>query len=217
MELTDLANLIKSRRSIHKWKNKEVSVELLKQAVELAIWAPNSGGMQNWHFYIIVNRDTISAMADAVQANAVHVASWLEADNLSEAAAKWREGAVRFRNAPAVIAVAADQYFMPADKTIMARAETDAKAKEIRDWRNAANSRVQSIAAAIMNMLLVFHQMGLGALWMTGPMQGKGDIEKILKTPPGRDVLALVPVGYADEDLAPKDRRPFDEVCDIIQ
>jgi len=132
MELTDLANLIKSRRSIHKWKDKEVSVELLKQAVELAVWAPNAGGMQNWHFYIIVNRDTINAMADAVQANAVHVASWLEADNLSEAAAKWGEGAVRFRNAPAVIVVAADQYFMPADKIIMARAETDAKAKEIR-------------------------------------------------------------------------------------
>ena len=52
---------------------------------------------------------------------------------------------------------------------------------------------------------------------MTGPMQGKGDIEKVLKTPPGRDVLALIPVGYADESPVPKDRRPFNEVCEIIR
>lgn len=36
MELTDLASLIKSRRSIRRWQDKGVSEDLLVQAIELA-------------------------------------------------------------------------------------------------------------------------------------------------------------------------------------
>ena len=43
MELTDLASLIRSRRSIRRWQDREVSEDLLLQAIELATWAPNGG------------------------------------------------------------------------------------------------------------------------------------------------------------------------------
>jgi len=44
--------------------------------------------------------------------------------------------------------------------------------------------------------MLVLHQMGLGTLWMTGPLHAKADIEKLLKIPEGLDIVTLVPVGY---------------------
>ena len=180
MELTDLEDIIRSRRSIRSWQNKEVSEELLLQAIELATWAPNGGNQQNWRFYIIVNRDTIKAIADAVQATADQIASWPEAEKLGVAAGL-REKASFFRNAPAAIAVATAQYQSPIDQVLAAREKTDPQAVLIRQWRGISNSRIQSVASAIAYLLLILHQMGLGAVWMTGPLQAKEEVEKILQ------------------------------------
>jgi len=214
MEFTELANLIKGRRSIRRWQDKKVSEELLSQAVELATWAPSGGNQQNWHFYVIVNRDTIGAIADAVQAKADQITSWPEADKLGDVA-RFQDRAAFFRSAPALIAVAAAQYQSAVDLVLTAR-ETDPQAAQIHEWRNVANSRIQSVASAITYLLLIFHQMGLGAVWMTGPMQAKKDIEKILKVPPEMDIVALIPVGYPDESPT-SSRRPVGEVTEIIR
>ena len=217
MEFAELDKLIRSRRSIRKWQSKRVSEDLLLKAIELATWAPNAGNQQNWRFYVVLNKGTIESMATATQGIADQVASWLEADQQQAMAAKWRESAGLFRGAPALIGVAASQYQSPADKVLVTRGKTDARAGQIRDWRNAADSRIQSIAAAITYLLLLFQQMGLGAVWMTGPMQAKGELEKILHVPQGMELVALIPVGYPDESPAPKARKSVAEVCEIIK
>jgi len=217
MELKDLTDLIKSRRSIRQWQNKKVPADMLKQAVEAAIWAPNAGNMQNWHFYIVTNRETINAMGDVFEANAAIVASWIEEENLGEAAIKWRQSASILRTAPAIIAAAAEKYERPPDKVIVTKAQTDPKAKQIHEWRSITSSRLQTVAAATSYLILVLHQMGLGTLWMTGPMQAKGEIEKILNVPSEEDIFALISVGYANESPVPKERRPIDEVCTVIK
>ena len=104
MQPGDLAGLIKTRRSIRRWQAREVPRELLLQAVELATWAPNGGNRQNWHFYIILNRDTIQAIADAVQASADRLAAWPEANQFGSEVSRWRQNASFFRTAPAAIA-----------------------------------------------------------------------------------------------------------------
>ncbi len=58
--------------------------------------------------------------------------------------------------------------------------------------------------------------MGLGATWMTGPMQSRGELEKMLHIPQGVELLALLPVGYPAESPAPKERKPVAEICEII-
>ncbi len=78
MELSDLENLIKTRRSVRRWQYRPVAAELLTRAVELATWAPSGGNQQNWRFYIIVSPARIKAIADAVQASADLTASWPE-------------------------------------------------------------------------------------------------------------------------------------------
>ena len=216
MLLNDLGNLIRSRRSIRSWQDKEVPQELLLQAIELATWAPNGGNQQNWRFYLILNRDTIKAIADAVQSNANQIASWPEADKYMDTN-RMRERAGFFRKAPVAIAVAASQYQSSIDKILATREETDNQARTIRQWRNIADSRIQSVAAAIAYLLLILHQIGLGAVWMTGPMQAKEEIEKILQVPSWMDVVAFIPVGYPAETPARGERKPIEEVCEIIR
>jgi nitroreductase len=217
MELSELDSLIKGRRSIRAWQKKSVPEELLLRAIELATWAPNGGNQQNWRFYVIQNQDVIKAIADAVQARSEMMASWKEAAQFGDTASGLLERSSFFRNAPVGIAVAAAQYQSPVDKILALRGEKDAEAKKIREWRRTANTRIQSVASAIAYMLLVLHQMGLGAVWMAGPTQAKGEIEKILKVPPEMDVVAYIPVGYPAEAPAPKGRKPVREVCEVIK
>ena len=129
MEFMDLEKLIKGRRSIRCWQDKEVPEELLLKAIKLATWAPNGGNQQIWHFYVIVNRGTITSIADAVQASAVQIAPWLEADGFKADADRMRQRASLFRSAPAAIAVGAGQYQSLLDQVLAARGKIDPQAE----------------------------------------------------------------------------------------
>jgi nitroreductase len=216
MEWRDLEQLIKGRRSIRVWQDRAVDAALLVKAVELATWAPNGGNQQNWRFYAITNRGVINQIADAVQASANQMATWAEATEHMESASGWAERASFFRAAPAAIAIAASQYQSPVDKVLEAREGADPKAAQMRRWRNTADSRIQSVASAIGYLLLILHQMGLGAVWMTGPMQAKKQLEKILQVPAAFDLVAFIPVGYPAESPESKGRRPVAEVCEVV-
>lgn len=216
MQLDELSNLIKARHSIRRWQNKEVPLELLKKAVDLATWAPNGGNKQNWRFYIITNRNTINAIADEVQNTTNQMASWPEAREFVADVDKWRERAGFFRSAPAAIAVSASQYISEADKILGAREKFDPEASKMRVWRNSANTKIQSVASAIAYLLLILHQMGLGAVWMTGPIQAKGNLEKLLGVPSNMDMVAFIPIGYPGENPVIRGRRPVEEVIEII-
>jgi len=216
MEFSELESLIKTRRSVRKWQNKKVPEELLIKAVELATWAPSGGNQQNWHFYVVVGPDKIRAIADAVRASSQLMASWTEPAR-SGPAPGFGRGATFFEAAPAVIAVAMSPYRSGADIAFEAREKTDPRAARMLRARRTADSGVQSVSAAISHLLLVFHQMGLGAVWMTGPIQAKEEIERVLNVPAGLDLIALIPVGYPDEKPESRGRKPFSEVGEIVR
>lgn len=216
MEMTELAELIKTRRSIRAWQDKDVPREQLEQAIELATWAPNGGNQQNWRFYLIMNKETIGKIADAVEESAKLIASWPEAsDRMDVSMLVQRSGF--FRSAPAAIAVAASRYQSPIDQIMEAREGIDEEAARIRSYRNTADSRIQSVSAAVAYLLLVLHGMGIGSLWMTGPLQAKAQIEKILNVPDELDVVTFIPVGYPATEPGNGERKPFSEVCEIIE
>jgi len=80
MKIEELEEIIKGRRSVRRWKNQEVSEDVLVRAVETATWAPNGGNFQGWRFKVVTNRELIVRMADAVQSVADKIASWPEAE-----------------------------------------------------------------------------------------------------------------------------------------
>jgi nitroreductase len=215
MELHDLETLIRGRRSVRQWLDKEVPLDSLTKAVELATWAPNAGNRQNWHFSIVVNRGKINSIADAVQTSVDEMVSWPEAKEFPDVV-KWRERASFFRSAPAAIAIGVSAYDSAADAIISAR-RNDPRANQMRVWRDTADTRIQTAASAIAYLLLVLHQMGLGAVWMTGPAQAAGEVERILGMPPGCNLVAFIPVGYPAETPSQPPRRPLEEVCEVIK
>lgn len=59
----NILNVIKKRRSIRKYKKKNVSKDLLLQLIEAAIWAPSGSNVQPWYFIIIDNVNTIEQVS----------------------------------------------------------------------------------------------------------------------------------------------------------
>lgn len=49
----ELENVVKGRRSIRKFKTKEVLGDVIKEILDTARWAPSWGNTQPWEFYVI--------------------------------------------------------------------------------------------------------------------------------------------------------------------
>jgi len=216
MEFKDLENLIKTRRSIRRWKEGTVPEEMILKALELAAWAPNGGNQQNWKFTVVTNKSLINGVADAVQAKVNMMTDWPEAESFGEEVTRWRSNASFFRAAPVCIAVYMAAYESIADKLLYLRVTKDQAAQPIIDARRSANSSLQSASAAMAYLLLALHAQGLGAIWMTGPLVAKAEIEKLLGAPPEQILVGLIPVGYPDEQPE-KTRKPLTEVVEFLR
>jgi len=216
MEIEALEKLIKTRRSIRKWKNQAVPEELLKKAVELATWAPNGGNYQGWHFVVVTNPAVIGQMADAVQTVADRICSWPEGAAWAEEVERARKNSSYFRNAPACIGVFIKRYTSAADKLLLAREAIDSEAQRILSHRRSAPTAIQSAAAAVTTLLLVLQAAGLGAVWLGAPLIAKQELENLTHAPKEASLVCLVAAGYPDESPQ-KDRRAVEEVLEFIR
>jgi nitroreductase len=217
IKMEELGELIRTRRSIRKFQDKPVPEDLLVKAIELAAWAPNGGNYQPWKFLIITNRELIHKMGDAVKAKTEIMASWPEAVICGDMLERWKKTSDFFRGAPACIAVLMGRYSSIADQVLRARGETDPVARDIHSYRQIGNSSLQSVAAAITYLLLIFHSLGLGTTWMAGPQQAKKEIERLLGVTPEWDFVDLIPVGYPAETPKTAGRKPVNEVIQFFR
>ncbi len=55
--------LIKSRRSIRKFKDKEVSMEMIEELIQESTCAPSAGNGQPWNFFVINNREVMNQIS----------------------------------------------------------------------------------------------------------------------------------------------------------
>ena len=216
MDIQEFEKIIRGRRSVRRWKNQEVPDELLRRAVELATWAPNGGNFQGWRFVVIKNRQVIANMANAVQTVADRIASWPESATWKEDMDWSRKNASFFGNAPVCIATFVGRYQSVMDKVLDARGSSDPEAEQIMAFRRISPTAIQSIAAAVATMLLVFQQMGLGAVWLGAPLMAMQEIKTLVKAPAGFDLTGLIAVGYPDESPQ-QDRKPVDQVLEFIR
>ena len=212
-----LSELIKTRRSIRKFRDQPVPEDLLVKVLELAAWAPNGGNHQAWRFVIVTNKERIAQIADAVKAKTELMAAWPEAERFGETVTRWRQNSDFFRDAPVCIAVLMGRYASIADQILQLREKTDAVAQEIRACREIGKSSLQSAAAAITYICLLLHYHGLGATWMAGPLQAKKEIERLLDVSADWDFVGLIPLGYPAETPGAGQRKPIEEVIQFLR
>ena len=69
----------------------------------------------------------------------------------------------------------------------------------------------QDTAAAIQNILLSAHSLGLGSCWIGAFKEEQ--VRKIINAPKDVKPVAIIPVGYADEKPEPRRRRSLGEIA----
>ncbi len=61
----DILHLVKKRRSVRNFKEKEIPKNLEKKLIESLIWAPSAGNLQSRKFYFVRNQEKKEAIAKA--------------------------------------------------------------------------------------------------------------------------------------------------------
>lgn len=69
-------------------------------------------------------------------------------------------------------------------------------------------------AIAVDHMSLVATAEGLGTCWVG--WYEKDVVKKLLSIPAGQDIAILMPIGYPDENPAPRPRKPVSELITVI-
>ena len=70
---------------------------------------------------------------------------------------------------------------------------------------------VQSCGAAIQNMLLTAHEMGIASCWIGGLLEKADDINKLLEVDDSLELMSVVSLGYGRGNPTNIDRKDINE------
>lgn len=191
-----MLSAIENRRSIRKYKSREVPKELIEEIIRAGMLAPSSKNRQPWKFIV--------ATGDAKQEGLEAMRKGLEREKekpLLPGSARFIGGAEYtlgiMSEAPAVIYIVNP---MGTDVELAVSAET-----YIFELCNA-----QSIGAAIENMTLAATELGLGSLWICDTYFAYRELCDWLQE--DGTLAAALAIGYGDEMPAARPRKKFEDV-----
>jgi len=195
--MSSLLEALKQRRSIRKYQNKPVPKELVFKVLESAGFAPSAHNSQPWRFVVIEDSEVKTSLAEQM---AQAWAADMEKNGSKIDEAKRIERRERFTKAPVLIIAC-----LAMDGMI---AFTDEQ-RQLTEHDLA----VESLAAAIQNILLTAHGLGLGACWYCAPAFCKPTVRKTLHIPETVEPTALVTIGYPAESLSVSSKKTLGEYC----
>ena len=188
---------IRQRRSIRKYTSQKVPEALVLEILEAAGWAPSAHNAQPWRFIVLseahLKVELAKAMADSWVAD-------LAKDGQTVEDSKLKVSIERFSNAPVLI--------VPCLTLENMRKFPDEKRQGCE--RDLA---VQSLGAALQNLLLAAYADGLGACWFSAPGFCKATVRKVLKIPETVEPQAIITMGYPNEKLPVPSKKPLGEYC----
>ncbi len=197
-----LLNLIKSRRSIRRYRRKRLTVSEIDRILDCAIYAPSAHNAQPWRFFYMHDKgkkeSLIKGMAERFRVD-------LEKDKVpfSTINRKIQRSIRLFSQAPALIIACIDMAGMDKYPDPPRR-----QAEMI--------MATQSLAAAIQNFLLAAKAVGLGACWYCAPLFCPDTVRSILQLSDDYTPQALIALGYAAEDPTVPQRFKIDEIRFVL-
>jgi coenzyme F420-0:L-glutamate ligase/coenzyme F420-1:gamma-L-glutamate ligase len=198
----DLMALLRGRRSVRKYQDRPVTRAQIEQILEAARWAPSPHGRQPWRFIVIQAQTTKARLAEYMGND------WrrnLAMDGQDSSVINIRLAKSRQRIMQAPVIILPCLYMEDMDRYPDAQRQADEKIMAI-----------QSIGAAIQNMLLMAYDLGLDSGWMCAPLFCPEIVCDALGLDPRLIPQALITVGYAAADPQRRSRLPLDALVTYI-
>jgi nitroreductase len=182
----DVDEAIRGRRSVRKYSDKPVPLQIVRKVLEAGTWAPSAHNGQQWRFTVL----TGSSKGDLT----ILFRNQLEklSKKIGMAAMGSSFNSCRIMEEAPVLIVVWDSN----------------ENKELQE------SSFQSVAAAVQNMLLKAYSMGLGSLWIADTYYAKEALTKHLNK--RWKLVAAVTLGWPAETPQPKPRKSVDEVSEFL-
>jgi nitroreductase len=180
----DIYEVIKKRRSIRQYKNKEIPKEVLDRILEAATWAPSGKNLQNWRFYVLAGPEKDKCLV-LTQKAWLHIKDVLE-KRLKPSLYKFTE---RFfftlGGAPIVIFA----YSKP-------------------DPNENNQTSLGSVYMAVQNLMLAAQAEGLGTCSMGSFLEIKDDVNELVNPEKDYQLVCGVVLGYPDHEPPAPPRQP---------
>ncbi len=209
----DLFNAIKGRKSIRRFKQTPVPDGDIKKILGAGMLAPSANNTQPWSFLVIKDKTLLAKMADTAREMIDRMVPFAESEKQAQRLAAYKSNYYTFfEHAPVVIVVFMEAYDAGTNRILSKMGYSSEDIKRLRPLPG-----LQSVAAAIQNMLLAIHALGYGSCWMTGPLVAQEGFEKLLGYGKEKFVAALLPVGVPDEDPPARSRKPLEEMMKVIE
>src|SRR5215213_5500068 len=182
--MMDVIQAIETRQSMGRVKQDPVPKELVERILESAVHAPNHRLTEPWRFHVFTGKGRgelarVRAEIARFQAEAEGESEEMAAGRIS------RERKKAFR-APVVIAV-------------ISKAGRD----EVETLENYA-----ACAAAVQNMQLAAHSLGLATIWRTGTFAYHPYMRDFFELEENDKIAAYLYLGYPDMSERPRRREP---------
>jgi nitroreductase len=183
----DVIRAIETRQSIGRMKQDPVPKALIERILESAVHAPNHRLTEPWRFHVFTGK----GRGELARARAEIARLQAEAEGEDEEMAAGRISRERKKafRAPVVIAVICD-----------------AGRDEVESLENYA-----ACAAAVQNMQLTAHALGLATMWRTGAVAYHDHMREFFGLEEGDRMVAHLYVGYPDMAERPRRRQPAKE------
>lgn len=186
---------------MRQYQSRPVERTLVEQILEAARWAPSPHGKQPWRFVVLTRQGAKERLADRM-GNTWQQQLQMDGQSDEIVAIRMRKSRERILSAPVIIIPCLyleDLDIYPdakrqSDETIMA---------------------IQSLGAAVQNMLLMAYDLGLDAGWMCAPLFCPEIVCEALNLDTHLIPHALITVGYAAADPKRRERLPLSSL--IVQ
>ncbi len=167
----DVMTAIRERRSCRNYSPEPISEETIEKVLEAAVWAPSPLNAQPWEF-IVITSDTVK---EKIIAEAERCCQWA----IEKSGWDWLSGykMAFLRPVPVMIAVVGNPKKTGVDMFM----------------EGGSTGYQHACAAAIQNIHLAAHALGLGSLWFT--FYDKQVMKDLLDIAPGNESIALVCLG----------------------
>lgn len=178
----ELYTAIEKRRSIRKFKPDPVPRETILRILQKATWAPSGQNLQPWEF-IVVSGPKKEELAQSY--GRITEFGLPPSGSRNEGQQRFIEWARTLGGAPVAIVALTPVHGDPLTRKM----------------------NLESVCAAFAYLLLAATAEGLGTCWMTGPLRNEREIRRILNIPDDREIVAITPLGYPDEEPLPPPRK----------
>jgi nitroreductase len=174
------------RRSVRKYTDKLVPAELVREVLEAGTWAPSAKNGQQWRFTVLEG-DAKRKLTTLFRAELEKLSAKIGMAHMGSSF-----GSCKIMDEAPVL--------------IIVWNSNDSKLLE--------ESSLQSVSAAIQNMLLKAYSLGLGSLWICDIYYARKALSKHLGKP--WTLVAAVTLGWPAESPTPRPRKTVDDVSEFL-